>query len=276
MLALELSALRIEDFDLGLMGFDQGELDGLLDGLGLEKKRTEDDTEPQIDRAEELREQWGVETGQLWQLGEHRLLCGDSTRAEDVARVMGSEKADAVLTDPPYGIGSLMNGGTWARKQDAQFIKMRDWDAKTDQRFFDIVVSIGVPSIVWGGNYFVTPPSRCWLVWDKPEFPTMSSAELAWTNLDHNTKRIECARTHQADGRKDHATQKPIAVMEWSMGFVPDGLVYDPFSGSGTTIIACENLNRRCRAIEISPAYVAVALQRWADHTGLTPVLCQV
>jgi len=99
----------------------------------------------------------------------------------------------------------------------------------------------------------------------------MSSAELAWTNLDKNTKRIECPRAHQADGAKDHATQKPIAVMTWCLGFLPDGIIYEPFSGSGTTIIACEQLGRKCRAIEISPAYVAVAIQRWADATGKEP-----
>jgi DNA modification methylase len=184
---------------------------------------------------------------------------------------MGGERADGILTDPPYGIGDLMHGWTWAKKQDVQFEKMRDWDAKTEQGFFDMIVSMLAPAVVWGGNYFNTPPSRCWLVWDKPEFPTMSSAELAWTNLDKNTKRIECNRTHQADGEKQHATQKPIAVMQWSLGFLPKGIIYDPFVGSGTTIIACENLSRQCRAAEISPAYVGVALQRYQDAFNITP-----
>ncbi len=120
-----------------------------------------------------------------------------------------------------------MHGGTWAKKQDAQFEKMRKWDAETDQKFFDAIFQACLPSIVWGGNYFQTPASRCWLVWDKPEFPTMSSAELAWTNLNRNTKRIECPRTHQAgDGEKEHATQKPVAVISWCLGFV-DGDVYE-------------------------------------------------
>jgi len=257
----ELKEISIDDFNFGEIDFEE------------EKKepKSEVDAEPQIDKAEELRAKWGVEPGQLWELGAHRILCGDSTKKEDVDRVMGGEKAAGVLTDPPYGIGNLMHGGTWAKKQDVQFEKMRDWDAKTEQAFFDLIASLSVPAIVWGGNYFATPPSRCWLVWNKPEFPTMSSAELAWTNLDKNTKRIECPRAHQADGAKDHATQKPIAVMTWCLGFLPDGIIYEPFSGSGTTIIACEQLGRKCRAIEISPAYVAVAIQRWADATGKTP-----
>jgi hypothetical protein len=273
MLKLELEDLGELDVGLEGIGFGADDLADMDLDLGDGAGNGDADAEPQIDKAEELREKWGVETGQLWQLGDHRILCGDSTNADDVARVMGGEKCEAVLTDPPYGIGDLMHGGTWARKQDAQFEKMRRWDATTDQKFFEIVYGMGVPAIVWGGNYFSTPPSRCWLVWDKPEFPTMSSAELAWTNLDKNTKRIECPRAHQADGAKDHATQKPVAVIAWCLGFLPEGIIYDPFLGSGTTIIACEQLGRKCRAIEISPGYLAVAIQRWADATGKEPKL---
>jgi DNA modification methylase len=206
--------------------------------------------------------------GDLWLLGDHRLLCGDSTKAEDVARLMGGAKASAVVTDPPYGIGSLMSGGTWATKQDAQFAMMREWDATTSQLFFDMIFELGVPSVVWGGNYFLTPPSRCWLAWDKPEFPTTSSVELAWTNLDRNAKRIECPRTHQADGTKEHATQKPVRVMAWSLEFVPDGLIYEPFCGSGTTLIAAEQLGRKCYGMEISPQYCDVIVKRWETLTG--------
>jgi len=150
---------------------------------------------------------------------------------------------------------------------------MREWDATTSQQFFDMVVALGVPSVVWGGNYFVTPASRCWLAWDKPEFPIMSSVELAWTNMDKNAKRIECPRTHQADGAKEHATQKPVRVMAWSLEFVPEGLVYEPFCGSGTTLIAAEQLGRKCYGMEISPAYCDVIVQRWENLTGKKAVL---
>jgi DNA modification methylase len=96
----------------------------------------------------------------------------------------------------------------------------------------------------------------------------MSSAELAWTNLDKNAKRIECPRAHQADGEKEHATQKPLRVMAWSLEFVPDGLVYDPFLGSGTTLIAAEQLGRKCYGMEISPQYCDVIVKRWETLTG--------
>ncbi len=270
MLANELQDLHADEIDLGLTGFDADELGKLL---GLDTLGDEQNGEVVEDEVPEPPADPITKPGDLWILGDHRLLCGDSTKAEDVARLMAGAKADAVVTDPPYGIGSLMHGGTWATKQDRQFEMMRKWDATTSQQFFDMIETIGVPSIVWGGNYFATPPSRCWLVWDKPEFPTMSSAELAWTNMDRNTKRIECPRAHQADGPKEHATQKPVRVMAWSLEFVPEGLVYDPFLGSGTTLIAAEQLNRKCYGMEISPQYCDVIVKRWETLTGKTATL---
>jgi DNA modification methylase len=270
LLANELSDLHADEFDMALLGFDADELAALLDFEQLPGDENagevvEDEVpEPPVDPI--------TKPGNLWILGEHRLLCGDSTNADDVERLMGGERADCVVTDPPYGIGKLMEGGTWAKKQDAQFEMMREWDDTTSQSFFDNVESLGVPSVIWGGNYFQTPPSRCWLAWNKPEFPTMSSVELAWTNLDRNAKRIDCPRTHQVDGAKEHATQKPIAVMAWSLGFV-DGSVYDPFLGSGTTLIAAEQLNRKCYGMEISPAYCDVIVKRWENLTGKVATL---
>lgn len=247
-------------FDTDVLNdFAKEMLDSL--GVGPEPEIHEDDVpETPVDPITKL--------GDLWILGDHRLLCGDSTKAEDVARLMNGVKPDAVVTDPPYGIGSKMQGGAWATKQDKQFSIMREWDATTSQKFFDMVVELGVPSVVWGGNYFSTPPSRCWLAWDKPEFPSVSSVELAWTNIDKNAKRLECPRAHQVDGSKEHATQKPVRVMSWSLGFVPDGLVYDPFLGSGTTLIAAQQLGRKCYGMELEPRYCDVAVKRWENLTG--------
>jgi hypothetical protein len=260
LLALELGELGELGFDLDLTGFAADEIAALTPG------GTEGLTDP--DEIPEPPAEPTTKPGDLWLLGEHRVLCGDSTKADDVERLMGGEKAESVVTDPPYGIGPLMQGGTWAKKAAAHLSAMREWDATTSQQFFDMVVSLGVPSVVWGGNYFITPASRCWLAWDKPEFPTMSSVELAWTNIDKNAKRIECPRTHQADGAKEHATQKPVRVMAWALEFVPAGLVYDPFLGSGTTLIAAEQLGRKCYGMEISPVYCDVIVKRWEQFTG--------
>jgi DNA modification methylase len=257
-----LQSLKVEDADLlAATGYDAAEVDKMSKAEVTEDEVPEPPAEP-ITKA-----------GDLWILGEHRVMCGDSTKSEDVERLMAGAKADSIVTDPPYGIGSLMHGGTWATKQDEQFSMMREWDATTSQKFFDMIEQASVPSVVWGGNYFSTPPSRCWLAWDKPEFPTMSSVELAWTNMDKNAKRIECPRAHQVDGAKEHATQKPVRVMAWSLEFVPDGLVYDPFLGSGTTLIAAEQLGRKCYGMEISPAYCDVIVKRWENLTGKKAVL---
>ena len=255
------------DWDILANEWDAAELDEWgLDVWQPEEEETEGLTDP--DEVPEAPEEPKTKLGDLYILGEHRLLCGDSTKAEDVAKLMNGEKADCVLTDPPYGIGKLMNGGTWAEKKRVELSKMRKWDDTTSQDYFDMILQINVPSVVWGGNYFETPPSRCWLVWDKPEFPTMSSAELAWTNLDKNTKRIECPRTHQVDGATKHATQKPIKVILWCLEFLLGELVYDPFSGSGTTLIAAEKTGRKCYGMELDFKYCDVIVKRWEDFTG--------
>jgi hypothetical protein len=266
MLKSEIAAIKDDGFEIDLLGFSDDELSELL-----QTEIVEGQTDP--DQVPEAPEEPVTKPGDLWLLGDHRLLCGDSTKADDVNRLMAGKKADAVVTDPPYGIGSLMHGGTWAVKQERQLSMMREWDATTSQKFFDMIEAMGIPSVVWGGNYFSTPASRCWLVWNKPEFPTMSSAELAWTNLDKNAKRLECPRAHQADGAKEHATQKPVRVMSWSLEFVPDGLVYDPFLGSGTTLIAAEQLGRKCYGMEINPHYCDVIVKRWEDFTGKKAVI---
>lgn len=279
LLKLEVEELRELDFNLDLTGFDADELAGIeLDN----SPATEGDTEPQIDRAEELREQWGVETGQLWALGEHRLLCGDSTNAEDVERVMGGERMALMLTDPPYGIkrdkgfeGFGGFGTPIARRQYAD-----DWDsARPSQATLTALVEFANASIVFGGNFFadILPRSTHWIVWDKQNtMPTFGDCEIAWTNVNRQSvKKYTIAYNGLIGKEKErfHPTQKPVSLMTAIIGDYTDALalVFDPFLGSGTTIIAAENLGRRCYAIEISPAYVAVALQRWADHTGKTP-----
>jgi len=244
-----------------LAGFDLSAINDL--GLLLNGENELHDAEPQIDQAAELQKKWKTKLGQLWQLGKHQLLCGDSTNKADVEKLMGAQKPAFCLTDPPYGLGKKMQGGTWAKK-NSHYNEMHEWDAEANQSFFDLAVQFGVPSIVWGGNNYRVPPSGCWLVWNKTKFPTMADVELAWTNFDKPAKSFESSRT--PDGSKEHPTQKPVALMAWCLSWSNDGdLLFDPFLGSGTTLIAAENLQRRCYGIEISPGYVAVILQRFAD-----------
>jgi DNA modification methylase len=170
------------------------------------------------------------------------------------------EKVDAVVTDPPYGLGKKMQGGTWAVKS-IHYSDMHTWDLVANQEWLDRIESLDVPSIVWGGHYFKVSASRCWLSWCKPDFPTMADMELAWTNLDKPAKRFVSSRT--PDGTKQHPTQKPIALMEWCLGFLPDAhTILDPFMGSGTTGVACVKLGRRFIGIELDPGYFDIACER--------------
>ena len=188
-------------------------------------------------------------------IGDCRLILGDCL---DVMPLLG--KVDAVVTDPPYGLGKKMSGGTWATKA-THYKDMHTWDLEANQAWMDSIIALKVPAIVFGGNYFVVPPSRCWLSWCKPAFPTMADFESAWTNLDRPSKRYVSART--PDGGKQHPTQKPVALMEWCLGFLPDAeTILDPFLGSGTTLVACAKLGRKGIGIELDPDYFEIACRR--------------
>ena len=164
-------------------------------------------------------------------------------------------KADLVLTDPPYGLA--MSGGTWGRKMDATYAK---WDSESFKEW-DIIFTASTNQIVWGGQYFVLPPSRGWLIWKKPTFPTMADAELAWTSFDMNTKLFESTRS--PDGRQLHPTQKPINLMTWCLSFAVDAqTILDPFIGSGTTLRAAKDLGRKAIGIEIEEKYCEIAAHR--------------
>jgi DNA modification methylase len=278
LLMAELEGLAAEGITMDDVGFDLDALEAL--GASVEPEgNPEADAEPQIDKAEELRAKWGVEPGQLWELGDHRLLCGDSTKKEDVERIMSGEEAGAVVTDPPYGIGidgqreSICKNPKHNRKAHA----FMGWDSERPAKLlFDGLIDMAAPTVIFGGNYFadMLPASRGWIYWSKGQDGlTMSDGELAWTNT---TKPLRCVTVNRAALQgSQHPTQKPVAVIIFAINYIEPkgGPIYEPFSGSGTTIIACEQLGRKCRAIEISPAYVAVALQRWADATGKTPRL---
>ena len=165
-------------------------------------------------------------------------------------------KVDAVITDPPYGIGERMDGGSWSYKKE-----MEIWDKEASQVWVDAILNLDVPSVIWGGNYFVTPPSRCWLVWKKPYFPSMADCELAFCSFDANVK---CFEWNRADGEKLHPTQKPLAVMAWCIEQCKPQpqTILDPFMGSGTTGVAAIQLGRKFIGIEREPKYFDIACKR--------------
>jgi DNA modification methylase len=164
-------------------------------------------------------------------------------------------KVDAVVTDPPYGIGITKSN----RLATSRGLGGKDWDDKPA----DISTLPDVPSIIWGGNYFDLPPMRAPLVWDKNNAGRdFADFEMAWTNLDMVARRI-VLRPMNMDGGKEHPTQKPIRVMEWCLGFIPDATtILDPFMGSGTTLVACAKLGRKGIGIELDPDYFEIACKR--------------
>ena len=259
MLKLELAELAALDFDISEIGF------GAEDLAELEMVEVEGNTDP--DEVPEPPADPVTVLGDVWVMGKHRIVCGDCTDPLVIEKAKNGREIDHVVTDPPYGLGKKMSGGTWATKA-THYTDMHDWDKVADDEFLQVILAENVPTVVWGGNYFAVAPSRCWLVWNKPVFPTMSDAELAWTNLDKNTKRFDSSRVHQTDGQKLHPTQKPVELIKWCFEFVEGNHCLEPFSGSGTTIIAGEMTGRCVHAIELNPAYVDVAVKRWQDFTG--------
>lgn len=173
---------------------------------------------------------------------------------------------DAVITDPPYGIGHTSKGSAshgWANTRSQDAARM-EWDAEPpDESTFEALLRVGGIHCFWGGNYFPLPLSRGWLVWSKPERGfSLSEAELAWTSRD---MPMRVCNYRRSDPDRTHPTQKPVRVMAWCMDVcrVPSGaLVLDPYMGSGTTGIACIRTGRRFIGVEIDPTHYATACRR--------------
>jgi len=306
------------------------ELDELLADL---QPKTTGDTPAEVDRAEELRQKWGTCAGQLWELGSHRLICGDCTDVATVARVMGGERAQLLFTSPPYAQqrdytaeatevltdwDALMQGAISAAlcSDDAQILvnlglvhrdgewlpywdKWIEWMRAQGWRRFGWYVwdqTYGLPGD-WQGR--LAPSHEFVFHFNRVSVkPTKTIATKHAGEINQNTNSMKGAGgkgfTHAGRAIQDFRTRDSVVracrqqggieghPAPFSVAFAGEvipcwpGNVYDPFSGSGTTIIACENLARRARACEISPAYVAVALERFAQHTGRTPVLLDI
>jgi DNA modification methylase len=278
---------------------------------GLYKTEDGKDTDPQIDKAEELRVKWGVESGQLWEMGEHRIICGDCTDKAVVEQVIGDDKADMVWTDPPYGMkldtdfSGMKNELKFAKAKGVKSGKKYDVVEGDNEDFKpELITSIFdyfgycKEMFLFGADYYSeylqNKNNGSWVVWDKRSNDDTdenivesrdrmftSAFELCWSKTRHKRKiaRIMWAGIFGTENenkhKRHHPTQKPTSLPAWffnNWGKKGD-VVFDGFLGSGTTLIACENLGRKCRAIEISPGYVAVALERWHQHTGKTPKL---
>ena len=186
------------------------------------------------------------------------IYCGDCREILPLLDV----KVDLVLTDPPYGLGArLHDGGTWST--DPKYDAMLEWDIPIK----DLSFLLSFPKIIiWGGNVYSLPPSRCWLSWVKyNNVPTMADFELAWTNYERPSKKCE-GRIHP-DGINQHPTQKPLYLMRFCVQWAkPEGIICDPFSGSGSTLRTAMDLGYKAIGIEIEEKYCEIAVKRLAQE----------
>ncbi len=293
-------------------------LDGLAKEYGAQPgPKPLDDPGPNLEEAEELRKKWGVESGQLWMLGDHRLLCGDSTNPTDVARLMNGERAILFATDPPYLVGydgtnhpgtrpktntdwSGTYGTTWDEADSKQNSDLYD-------RFIKAAVDVAIlPNAAWycwHASRRQRMVEEAWekngafvhqqIIWSKPNRPILTRSWYLWAHepcffgwlkgkkppketVDYGRTVWEIEGLNN-DERPDHPTPKPLDCFSIPMRqhTKAGDLCYEPFSGSGTQIIAGEREGRRVYAMEISPAYVAVTLERWAEATGGKPELVE-
>lgn len=312
-------------------------LENLARSVGI--KLGEDvDAEPQIDKAEELREEWGVKTGDLWQLGEHRLICGDCTDPAIVARLMGADRAILFATDPPYLVNYNGMNHPGCKDWSSSYGNVH-WDERGKGDSFllwDRCIQIAITHAVkenaawywWHASCHQAKLEGIWnqsgafvhqqIIWVK----TMPVLTRSWYSWQHEPCLMGWVKGHQppkvvrnkqrsvwferddggwvdADGNSGfddiqdvpssvwrienntlgtvrlHPTIKPVEIFEIPMQshVMPGEICYEPFSGSGSQIMAAERLGRCCRAVELNPGYVAVALQRFLDASGKPPAL---
>ncbi len=202
----------------------------------------------------------GIETdivlGDLFEIGEHRLLCGDSTNIDKVELLMNGQEVN-LLTDPPYGINANKQTlGTGKKK----FHRGDDWDVEVPDFYY--VLELVNKAIIWGGNYFADklPINNDWLCWHKKnDGLSFSEFELAWTNLGKNCRMLS---HHWGGETKEHPTMKPLKLMEWCINYLDDKPILDIFCGSGSTMIASHQLKRKCYGMELDPKYCQVIIDR--------------
>jgi len=288
-LKVELEALEEFDFDIDLLGFDDDFMEELDLGIDEVEGLTDEDDVPEVPESPvSVR-------GDVWVLGSHRVMCGDSTSIDDVEKLMDGNKADMVFTDPPYGIsivsGSKIGGDAAFGSKGAgticgnNIIKANEYAPVAGDDSIDVAIeaiqvikTLGAKvEIIWGGNYYANSleNSSCWIVWDKQNSGNFADCELAWTNQDTAVRQFShmwngMIKASEHGEKRVHPTQKPIALAEWCFDNYAEECktVLDLFGGSGFTLMACETRNKTGFIMELSENYIDVIIKRWQEYTG--------
>lgn len=263
MLRVEFDELSDANFDLELTGFSLDEIEALqpevlTDGL------TDEDAVP------EAPEKPVSVLGDIWQLGNHRLMCGSSTNPEDVDLLMNGVYPKLIHTDPPYGMNAVSKSSVLKANYGTDILG--DDTPQVAKDAFTLIYSLypEAKQIWWGANYYcsVLPDSECWLVWDKNNGESdQTDCELAWANFRSVVRQFTQASEKT---NRIHPTQKPVSLVEWifrRFKYSADTIA-DFFGGSGSTLIAAEKNNSQAFVMEYDPKFIDGIILRWQDFTG--------
>ena len=187
----------------------------------------------------------------------------------DAMKLMPDNAYDLAIVDPPYGLGNKLVDGNASRNSKIRY--NRDsikWDIVPNQEYFNELFRVSKNQIIWGGNYFNLPPTRCNLIWDKMQIFTGADFELAWTSFDKASRAFRMSRIEAYSNGKIHPTQKPIKLYEWILdNYANEGdKILDTHLGSGSIAIACHNRGFDLTAYEIDRDYFEATSKRIQDH----------
>lgn len=287
MLKIDFEFLQDSDFELSLTGFGELELSFLDDEPGDNNNDDSGSGEDDYEQPEEIISR--VKLGEIWQLGRHKIACGDSTVESNVRALLGDRFGDVgmVWADPPYGVNEQCNRkekgrGKIAANQDLPQV-IGDENTNTAIASWILCKSISNMQIWWGANYYpqILPSISSWLIWDKRDgVPSDDNAdcELAWTTQGKPARIFShlwkgCIKASEHGEKRVHPTQKPVALCEWAFEKYGDSddLIFDPFLGSAPSIIAAQKMegDRTVYGFELSPDYCEVIIQRFEKFTGI-------
>ena len=290
LLGLELADLQDAGFDLALTGFSEDEWDKLIAGEEGNEGLTDDDAVPEVGETAISK------SGDIWVLGEHKLLCGDATKTEDYKALLGDELADMTVTDPPYGVNyansakdkmrgknrPILNDNLGSEFQPfllatcqnildvtkgAVYIAMSSSELDTLQAAFRAAGGKWSTFIIWAKNTFTLGRADYQRQYEPILYGWKDGSQHYWCGARDQGDVWQIKKPHKNDL---HPTMKPVELMERAVrnSSKTRDIVLDPFGGSGTTLIACEKSGRRARLMELDPKYVDVIIRRFQDYTG--------